>query len=308
MAASLACVAALGLAGCGSSGSGGATANGSKKITVGLSVNGAAIPFYETLRKSTENAAKKAGVHLIVSTPTDVQSQSQSLSSLLAQHVQAIIVAPIDAHAVVPQVKQANAQHIPVITVDESTAGGSVYTYISSPNQDGGVLAGQWIVKNMPSGGELGLIPGANGDTTSNQRTAGVMSVLRKHPNIKVISSAPGNWVTDEAFKVATPMLTAHPNIKMIFALNDGMAMGAVQAAKSVYHKSIPIIGYNGDPIAFTAIKKGQMAATVAQDPTKMGQVALQNALNSVKGKPSPGPAINVPIHVIDKSNISTLN
>lgn len=296
---------AFGMVACSSNSASDGSGSGSDKpITIGMSVNGAAIPFYEILRQSAEDQAKKSGVKLIVSTPTDVQGQNISVNNLVSQGVDAIILAPIDARAVVPAVKRANEQKIPVITVDENSEGGDIYTYVSSPNEEGGKLAGEWIVAHMPNGGQLGIVPGRNGASNSIERTAGVMSVLKSHPQIEITTTSPGNWVTDEAFKITKPMLTAHKDIDMIFALNDGMAMGAVQAVKTIYDHEIPVIGYNGDPIAMSAIKAGQMAATVAQDPKKMAQIAIANAIAAHEGKPSPGATIHVPIHVVDKTNI----
>jgi len=300
----------LGLAaGCGgSTTSAGATSStvSVSSMRIGLSINGAAIEFYQTLRQAAQQEATTLGVKLMVDAPTTTQGQNTGIATLLAEKVNALCLAPLDEHAIVPSVQSANAAKVPVITVDESSASGNIYTYIASPNTQGGAIAGQYIEKLMPNGGVLGVIPGTLGDTTGLARLAGLMSVLDADPDIQVVQSEPGNWVTDTGYDVASTLLTAHPNLTAIFAENDEMGVGALQAVQQIYKRSIPIIGYNGDTVALTAIKAGTMTATVGQDPTLMGQDCVQQAIRAIEGKPSPGPTITVPITMVDSSNVNS--
>ena len=300
----LAALAAI-AAGCGGGDGGGGGGGG---ITVGLSVNGAPLPFYETLRESAQKEAKAKGVNLRVVTPTTPEEQNRSVDNLLTQNVDVIGIAPIDAQGIVPSVQRANAKDVPVITADETAAGGKIYTYIASPNLNGGVLAGQWLAKELKGKGNIAIVQGGAGSSTNNARLDGFNSVLKKNPGIKVVASTPADWVTDKGFAVSRDMLTAHPNIDAFWAVNDAMALGVVQAVQQRGKKTIVIEGYNGDPDAFDAIRAHKMNATIAQNPTKMGQLFIQQAIAAKDGKPAASAKIDVPVKVVDQSNIGSVS
>jgi ribose transport system substrate-binding protein len=295
-------LASLVAAGCGSSG------GGSGEVKLGLSINGAPIPFYETLRESAEATAKKEGVDLRVVTPTTPEEQNHSVETLLTQQIDVLGLAPIDASAVVPAVEQANSKDVPVITVDETADGGEIYTYIASPNEHGGELAGEWLAEELKSGDQLGLMEGEGGSSTNAARMDGLRKAL-KGTGIKIVASAYGDWVTDKAFQEARDLVSGNPNLSAIFALNDAMGIGVAQAVDQSGKKSqIKIIGYNGDEIAFEAIKEGTMDATVAQDPTKMGELLIENAIAANEGEEAPEAQIETPVKVVDTSNISSVH
>jgi ribose transport system substrate-binding protein len=287
-------------AGCGSGGD-------SSKVSLGLSVNGAPLPFYETLRESAEDKASKEGVDLKVVTPTTPEEQNRSVETLLTQQIDVLGLAPLDATAVVPAVEEANSKDVPVITVDETADGGEIYTYIASPNEAGGELAGKWLVKELKGGGTIGVIEGESGSSTNNARLDGFDSVL-EGSDVEIAAATPGDWVTDKAFEATRNMLSGNPDLKAFFAVNDEMGLGVAQAVEQAGKKGqILIIGYNGDPGAFDAIRKGLMDATVAQDPTKMGELLVENAISAADGEAANEDQIETPVKVVDTSNISTV-
>ena len=216
-------------------------------------------------------------------------------------------IAPIDATAVVPVVEAANADDVPVVTIDETAEEGEIYTYIASPNDVGGKLAGEWLVEELGGKGQLAVVEGESGSSTNNARLDGLKEAL-EGSEIEIVATAPGDWLTDKAFQTARDMLTANPEVDAFFGINDTMAVGIAQAVgQAGKRKDVKIIGYNGDPIAFDAIRNGTMDATVAQDPKRMGELLIENAIAAADGQAAAEETINVPVEVVDTQNIETV-
>ena len=98
-------------------------------------------------------------------------------------------------------------------------------------------------------------------------------------------------------------ILTAHPNIKAVFASNDNMALGAVEALKSADAlKDVMVVGFDANPDAAASILAGEMTATIAQNPYNMGAFAIENAIKALNGETIPQ-VVDTGTQVVDKEN-----
>lgn len=124
---------------------------------------------------------------------------------------------------------------------------------------------------------------------------------------LTVLSSQSANFDRAKALNTAQNMIQANKDVQVIFAQNDEMALGAAQAVKSAGLKDIIIIGIDGQPDAHDAIKNGDITATIAQQPAKMGEIAIQAAIDHYQGKKVEKSTV-APIFLVTKENVDQYN
>jgi ribose transport system substrate-binding protein len=264
--------------------------------TVALVVKTLNNPFFIEMQKGAEEAAKKAGVTLVVQAAereVDVERQMQIIENLIERKVNVLCVAPSGSREIVPVIVKANKAGIPVIIVDTradekalTAAGGKVATFIGSDNYDGGKIAAAFLVEKLGGKGNVAVLEGIPGHETGDARLRGFREVVAKSPDVKIVASQPANWERDQGFNVFQNILQANPGINGLFACSDLMALGALEAiAAAGKTGKIVVVGFDALPEARAAIKKGSMAATVAQFPARMGATAVENAAKLLRGE-----------------------
>jgi len=278
-AAALAVVALLAISACGGSPAGPTP----KKI--GLALSTLNNPFFVTLRDGAQKAATSGGVTLNVADgANDNAKQADQISTFITQKVDVIIVNPTDSDAVVSSVQKANQAKIPVIAVDRNSNGGTLASYIASNNVEAGKLGGQQLLKAVPANAKVAMLIGIPGASAARDRGQGFMNAVAdgsiNTKGAKLVAQQVANFKRDEALNVMQNILTANPDLAGVFAQNDEMALGAVQAikAKGLTGK-VFVVGVDGVDDAKAAIKAGDMLATVAQQPDVMGQLAVEAAI-----------------------------
>lgn len=264
--------------------------------TVALVVKTLNNPFFIEMQQGAEEAAKRLGVTLVVQAAereVDVERQMQIIENLIERKVSALCVAPSGSREIVPVVVKANKAGIPVLVVDTrvdekalAAAGGKVATFIGSDNLDGGRIAGAFVVEKLGGRGSVAVLEGIAGHETGDARLRGFREAIAKAPGIKIVASQPANWERDQGFNVFQNILQANPSVNALFACNDLMALGATEAiAAAGKTGKIVVVGFDAQPEARAAIKKGAMAATVAQFPARMGATAVENAVKLLRGE-----------------------
>ena len=287
------------LAGCNrgekpAAGSAGAGAAG--KPTIALVVKTLNNPFFIEMQKGAEEAAQKLGVTLVVQAADreiDVERQMQIIENLIERKVNALCITPSGSREIVPVIVKANKANIPVVIVDTradekalAAAGGKIATFIGSDNYDGGKIAAAFMAEKLGGKGNVVVLEGIPGHETGDARLRGFREVIAKSPGIKIVASQPANWERDQGFNVFQNIMQANPDVNGLFACSDLMALGAMEAiAAAGKAGKIVVIGFDAQPEAREAIKKGTMAATVAQFPARMGSTAVENAVKLLRGE-----------------------
>lgn len=275
---------------------GNAAAGGGGQPTIALVVKTLNNPFFIEMQRGAEEAAKKAGVTLVVQAAereVDVERQMQIVENLIQRKVSALCIAPSGSREIVPVIVKANRAGIPVLVVDTrvdekalAAAGGKIATFIGSDNLDGGRLAGQFTVEKLGGRGNVAILEGIPGHETGDARLRGFKEAVAKAPGIRIVASQPANWERDQGFNVCQNILQANPDVNALFACNDLMALGAAEAiAAAGKTGKIVVVGFDAQPEARTAIQKGTMAATVAQFPARMGAAAVEHAAKLLRGE-----------------------
>lgn len=259
-------------------------------------------PYWVSMRDGVLKEAKAKGVTVDVlagNSEDDIQGQQRLVEDLLNKNYKAIGVAPITAVSLVQSVASATKKGIYVVNIDEKidqgqlkAAGGAVLAYIATDNLALGNKAGSFIVQKLGgTGGKVAIIEGKAGNLTGDARRNGAKQAFDKASNVTVVASQPADWDRSKALDVTTNILQRNPDLKAIYAANDTMALGAVQAVKNTDKLGkVIVVGTDGVPEALDSVKHGELTATVAQDSEAMGAKAVDLLLDALKTKPPVNP------------------
>ena len=281
---------------------GGGGGEGGQRI--GLSVSTLNNPFFVSLRDSAQQAADDAGAELVVSdAQNDTAQQQDDVQNFISQQVSAILVNPVDSDAVVPAVEAANDAGIPVIALDRKASGGDVVATIASDNVQGGRMAGEELIRLVGSG-NVAQLEGIPGTDPARDRGQGFQEAIDAQSSVKVVASQTADFDRSEGLTVTENIMQANSDIKGIFAQNDEMALGAVQALGDQAGDDVKIAGFDGGEDALNAIQDGTMNATIAQQPDKMGSLGVETAISVINGE-SVEENIPVEVNLVTQDNVS---
>jgi len=273
----------------------GATTEATGDISVGLSMSTLGNPFFVFLSDQVVEAAEGAGMSIeVVDAQDDSAKQINDIEDLLLTGIDVLIINPTDSAAIVTAVEAANAADIPVITIDRSVDSGDVVTSVVSDNVGGGVMAGEYLVETLGEGANIVEISGIPGASATRDRGEGFHSVADDQLN--VLASQAGNFNRTDAMNVMEDLLQAHQDIDGVFAQNDEMALGAMEAI-SASGRDIIVIGFDGSAEALDAIRAGDLDSTIVQQFDVMAELAIEAALAELAGE-SVEPLIYVPVRV----------
>nr|WP_207746808.1 MULTISPECIES: D-ribose ABC transporter substrate-binding protein [Clostridia] len=256
---------------------------GSSGNVIGFSVSTLNNPFFVTLTEGARSAASEKGVELVVvDAGDDAAKQTSDIEDLVSRNVGVLIVNPVDSDAVAPAVKSAMSQGIKVIAVDRGVNGVDVDCQIASDNVAGARMATEYLMELVGEGAKVAELQGVPGASATIDRGEGFHQVADK--SLQVAASQTANFNRAEGMTVMENILQSDGTIKGVFAHNDEMALGAVEAV-AASGKDIKIVGFDATDDAQKAVKDGKMAATVAQKPDKMGETAIETAVSIMAGE-----------------------
>ena len=251
--------------------------------SIGLSVSTQNNPFFVTLVEGAQEAANKAGVSLtVVDAGDDASKQVSDIEDLVSKNISVLIVNPVDSDAVTGAVEAAINKGVKVISVDRVVNGVDIDCQIASDNVAGAELATQYIVDTLGEGIKVAELQGTSGASAAIDRGTGFHNIADS--KMKVVASQTANFDRAEGMSVMENMLQANGDIQAVFAANDEMALGAVEAIAGA-KKDILVVGFDATDDAIEAIKEGRMGATIAQQPALIGSTAVENAIKLINGE-----------------------
>lgn len=281
-AVAVACAAtlAIGASACGAYNSG----NGSDKVALLISTLNN--PFFVDLRDGAQAEANKLGVNLLVSdAQNDSATQQNQAQNAQSQGAKAVIINPVDSDAASPAVAPLLSANLPVISVDRSVTGEDVTAHIASDNVAGGAQAADELAKAIGEKGDIIILQGTPGAASTRDRGDGFKKEIKKYAGIKVVAEQTANFDRSEALDVTSNLMQANPNIVGVYAENDEMALGAIQALGSKAGTDVKIVGFDGTDDGLKAISSGTLTGTIAQQPKELGKQAVQAAVKAIKGE-----------------------
>jgi ribose transport system substrate-binding protein len=294
--------------------------------TIGLSVATLANPFFQGMTKGVQlGIAKHPNLHLInTSANGDANTQTNQVTDLINQHVSALILNPINANSIVPVVKEANKKGIPVFTLDRGAACGDCQiNFLETDNEALGKEGADFIADQLKARygsvkGNVVDLEGLLGTTAGDEREKGFATefeLLQKtNPDLKLVARQAADFDADKGFNITTQLLAAHNDIDAIFNGNDDNAVGAIRAIRQANRfapignpKHIVVIGIDGTEQGLSAIRKGQMDATMSQNPLTMAEQSVDYVEAYLHGDKSKIPAHQYWPHLLlTKANIDS--
>ncbi|GIP43599.1 LacI family transcriptional regulator [Paenibacillus sp. J45TS6] len=234
-------------------------------ITLGFSQVGAESGWRSANTKSIQDSAKEAGYTLKFSDAQQKQeNQIKALRSFIQQKVDVISFSPVVESGWDTVLKEAKDAGIPVILTDRAvdSKDTSLYvTFLGSDFVEEGRKAGQWLTEQYKDAAEdinIVELQGTTGSAPANDRMQGFKEVISSNPNLKIIASQTGDFTRAKGKEVMQAFLKAHKDIDVLYAHNDDMALGAIQAIEAAGLKP----GEDIKIISVDAVKDGMQAAS----------------------------------------------
>ena len=234
----------------------------------------------------------------------DSATQVGQIDNLIAQNVDGILICPMDGDALVPAVEAANDAKVPLITVNAQVNSDEVLAHVGSDDVVAGELEMQYVADQLNGKGNIVILHGPNGISAEVLRREGYENILKKYPDIKVLSEPTCNWSREEALSTTENLLQGADEIQAIVAQNDEMAMGALQAVlDNDMGDKIIVTGIDAIDDAKAAIETGTLSATVFQDAKGQAEAGLDEILDIVKGGEPKD--VSIPYVLVTKDNIA---
>jgi ribose transport system substrate-binding protein len=291
-----------------------------QKYTIALIPGLTTDPFYITMHKGAEAAAKALGVDLIFQGAPDFNPVTQVpvLNAVTARKPSAILIAPTDKVQLIEPLRKAFEAGIPVITVDTFIGTGRYQTgsgdadfplsYIASDNILGGQIAARALAKAIGDKGKVYVSNVKPGISTTDQREQGFKEEMKKHPNITVLET---QFNDDDANKAASQfqsVLARNSDLAGVFGANLFSAMGAANGAKQAGASGkVKVAAFDAPASIVDSIKTGLVDIAIAQHPAEIGFFGVVAAYAHLTGQSIP-PVIGTGFTVIDKSNVDDPN
>jgi ribose transport system substrate-binding protein len=282
-------VVVLALGGCGKK-------KDDNKPAVALVMKSLANEFFKTMEEGARtHHAQHADEYELkvvgIKNETDVDQQVKHVEDMMAQRVDAIVIAPADSKALVAVCKKAMDAGITVVNIDNKFDAavlrdkGIEIPFVGPDNQKGAKLAGVYLASRLNPGDKVAIIEGAPNAYNGIQRQRGFEEAMLGS-NMDIVSSQTGYWETDKAQPIASALINEHPDLKAILCANDNMALGAVAALRDAGKlDAVYVVGFDNIAAVQRLLKEGKILCTVDQHGDRLAAYGIQYALDMLAGK-----------------------
>jgi ribose transport system substrate-binding protein len=260
--------------------------------------------FYKDLEDGLREAAAERNLTLvIVACEMDPAKQAAQIEDFIAQRVSAILAAPCDSDAIGPHLSGAERAGIPVFTADIAAHGAKIVSHVASDNVQGGRLAAEALATLIGGRGKVLIIDHPTVASVQD-RVRGFEEVMKKHPDISIVSRPSADGQRARAMAVMEDMLQANPDLKGVFGINDDSALGATAVLDAAGRKDVVVVGFDATPEAQAAIRAGgPLKADVAQHPRTIGRTAIEMIAKHLAGEQVP-PLVAVEVGIVDRRTL----
>ena len=262
-------------------------------------------PHFALVRAGVEAAAKDMGAgpvtHYAPTRPNNLAEQLSEIEDVTVKKPDAILFMAVDPRGVVPAIEKVNAAGIPLVNYNDRVRGGKFVSYVAADDYNLGLDAGRYLIKALGGKGNVVIVEGVKGSTTSDDRVRGFNKAIEENPGIKLLASQPANYQRLQALQVMENLIQSNPSIDGVMAAADVMAFGAIEALEAAARKTTKVVGIGGVPESIEAIKAGRLLATAEFNGYKMGCLATMAAVRSLRKETVPDTIVIKGI-VIDKT------
>lgn len=263
-----------------------ASSGGKKQLTIGVSVYDMS-SFITQGKAGMEAIAKNDNIKLLWNSANlDVNTQASQVDQFVNAGVDAIIVVPVQANSLEPQVAAAKAKNIPFLAVNAALNSKDLAGSVLPDDVKAGEQEMQMMADKLNGKGNIVVLQGPLGQSGELDRTKGINNVLAKYPDMKILAKDTANWKRDEAVnKMKNWISSFGSQINGIVAENDDMGLGALQATREANVK-LPIVGVDGIEDGLKAVQSGDFIGTNLQHGTVELAAGLAVAARIARGEP----------------------
>jgi len=224
----------------------------------------------------------------------DVAKQIDLVEQMIAQQMDAIVIAPADSKALIPACKKAMEAGITVVNIDNKfddqilQQAGINIPFVGPDNRQGAQVVGHYLAKQLEAGDPVAILEGAPNAFNGIQRKLGFEDAMN-NAGLNIVSSQSGYWETDKANQVAGAIITEHPDLKAILCANDSMALGVVAALRAAGKlDSIRVVGFDNIAAIQQLLRDGQVLATADQHADQLAAFGIEYALEMLGDQGTP--------------------
>ena len=296
---SLLCAFAVLSGGCNKAASQGDHKPVSGKPKVALVMKSLANEFFSTMADGAKKhqAAHAAEYDLVVNgikNETDLAEQVNLVEQMIAQQVNAIVIAPADSKALVTVLKHAREAGVLVVNIDNKLDAEVLkeadlqVPFVGPDNRAGARKVGEELAKQLKAGDKVAIIEGIPTAFNGQQRRLGFEDAM-KAAGVEVVSVQSGRWEMETANNVAAAMINEHGDLKAILCANDNMALGAVSAIQAAgKNGKVLVVGFDNISAMHPLLQDGQVLATADQHGDRLAVFGIEAALKILKGEAPP--------------------
>ena len=269
--------------------------------------------FWKSVEKGARQAADEFGAEIVWKGPLKEDDRAQQIAvvqQFVADDVDAIVLAPLDDTALRNPVRAAKARNKPVVIFDSSLkgeVGEDFLSYVATNNFLGGQIAGEELVRLLKGNGKVVMLRHAEGSASTAEREAGFLSVMAKNAGMVVIQDNRYAGATmSDAQNTAMNMLDRLREADGIFTSNESATQGMILALRQTgLIRKKTLVGFDTSSFLLSALKRGEVKALVAQNPTRMGYLSVKTAIDHLRGQPIEQ-VIDTGCMLVTKSNLDT--
>ena len=218
-----------------------------------------------------------------------------------------LIVGPCNSEGIVPTVDELqNTKNIPVMTSDIGISGTEVTSHVASDNYQIGVMAAEFVGKELDGKGKIAIVGWAAASATKDREDGFVDTIEKEYPDIEIVANQDVGGSRTTSLETSENLIQSNGEIELFFGCNAECALGAYSATQSVNRPDIKVVSVDSDNEVMEAIQaETNLVATVAQNPYEMGYQAMSNAVKYLNGETVENIAIDA--EVVTKDNVQDI-
>ena len=278
--------------------------SGDGVLRIGLSLPNVDSDFHRDLLAGARAEAEIQGATLsLKDAGNDDDQQGKDLRQFSAQGVDSVVLTPVNAITASAELRQLTGDGIPAVTAGRQADTAAATAVVTSDHAPSGRIAADALATAVNNAGNVVVLRGPKDNTVRKGHYEAFQERMKAHKKISVTATRSADFNQAKAETVMTELLTLDPSIDGVFAENDAMALGAAKAVDAFGTDNVSIVGFEGTGAGRKAVRSGELAATVTEQPEEMGRVAVRNAVRAAKGEMVEN-RILVPLRVVTKSNV----
>jgi ribose transport system substrate-binding protein len=283
------------------------------KLKIAVIPKGTTHIFWKSVEAGARAAGKELGVEIIWKGPLKENDRAQQIAiveQFVQEGVSGIVLAPLDNTALQRPVAAAAGKKIPVVIFDSALKGEpgkDFVSFVATDNKKGGMLGGEHLSKLLNGKGKIVLLRYQVGSASTMEREEGFLEAIAKSPGLKLtVNNRYAGATAGEAKTAAMNIIDKLKEADGVFAPNESSTFGMLLALRqSNLAGKIKFVGFDTSPPLIEALRKGEIDALVAQDPTRMGYEGVKTLIASIQGR-QVSKTVDTGVRLITRDNMNT--